>query len=95
MDATRPDREALRQGLLQLSNLMSSDDATDDQITQKAHELRALHEKINDQRLDSLLKVRKVLTKEQRNKINERINEVITGGMKPRRIGFLLDNVSP
>lgn len=90
MEATRPGREELRQEALQLSALMATDEATDEQITEKAHELRALHQKIMDQRLDSVLKARKVLTKAQRGQINERISELITGGMKPRRIGFLL-----
>lgn len=91
MESTRPDREQVRQDALQLSNLMASDDATDEQITEKAHEIRALHQKVMDQRLDSLLKARKVLTKEQRSKINERITELITGGFKPRRVGLLMD----
>ena len=91
METTRPEREELRQGMLGLSNLMASDEATDEQITQKAHELRALHEKVQDQRLDSLLKARKLLTKEQRSQINERITQLITGGLKPRRVGFLMN----
>lgn len=91
MEATRPNREELRQSALQLSALMATDEATDAQITEKAHELRALHQKVMDQRLDTVLKARKVLTKEQRAKINETISELITGGMKPRRIGFLLN----
>ena len=94
METTRPEREELRQGMLGLSNLMASDEATDEQITQKAHELRALHEKVQDQRLDSLLKARKLLTKEQRSQINERITQLITGGLKPRRVGFLLNQVA-
>jgi Spy/CpxP family protein refolding chaperone len=79
METTRPEREALRHGFLELSNLMASDDATDEQITQKAHELRAMHEKVMDQRLNSLLQARKVLTKEQRKQINDRITHVISG----------------
>lgn len=91
MEATRPDREAVRQDALELSALIATDDATDEQITQKAHELRALHQKVMDERLGGLLKARKVLTKEQRSKVHERITELVTGGLKPRRIGFLLD----
>ncbi len=91
MESTRPAREEVRQGALQLSALMATDDATDEQITEKAHELRALHQKVMDQRLDSVLKARKVLTKAQRAQVNERISELITGGLKPRRIGFLLN----
>jgi Spy/CpxP family protein refolding chaperone len=79
MDATRADREAIRHGMLDLSNLMASEDATDEQITEKAHEVRALHEKVMDERLNSMLEARKVLTKEQRQRINDRIARVITG----------------
>jgi Spy/CpxP family protein refolding chaperone len=91
MDGTRPMREELREGLLDLSNLFASDAASDEQIAAKAHELRALHEKIADQRLDSMLKARHVLTKEQRDKINQCISEVITGGLRPRRLSALLE----
>lgn len=89
METTRPAREELRQGALQLSALMASDEASDEQITQKAHELRALHEKVMDQRLDSLLKARKVLNKDQRQQIHDRISQLITGGLKPKRLGML------
>lgn len=91
MEGTRPDREAIRHGILDLSNMMASDAATDDQITQKAHELRVLHEKVMDERLNSLLQARKVLTKEQRKQVNDRITQVITGGLKPRRLGLMMD----
>lgn len=91
MEATRPQREQLRQGALELSNLIAGDEATDEQITQKVQQLRALHEKVMDQRIDSLLQARKVLTAEQRAQINERITQVITGGARPRRLGFMLN----
>jgi Spy/CpxP family protein refolding chaperone len=92
MDSTRPKREQLRQGFVDLSNLMESENATDDQITQKAHELRALHEKIGDERLESILKARKVLTVEQRKKVHDRILERLTGGdsLRGRKLGLLL-----
>jgi Spy/CpxP family protein refolding chaperone len=92
METTRPERERLRQGLLELSDLMASDAATDEQISQKAHELRAMHEKINDQRLDSILKARKVLTPEQRKKVHARIADRISGGgaaLQSKRLGML------
>jgi Spy/CpxP family protein refolding chaperone len=91
MESTRPERENLRQGALGLSNLMATDEATDEQITQKAHELRAMHEKIQDERLSALLQARKILTKEQREQINQRITQLITGGLKPRRLGLMMN----
>jgi Spy/CpxP family protein refolding chaperone len=92
MESTRPERENLRHSALELSSLMASDDATDEQITQKAHELRAMHEKVQDQRLSSLLQARKVLNKEQREQINQRISQLITGGLKPRRLGLMMND---
>jgi Spy/CpxP family protein refolding chaperone len=91
MEATRPQREEVRQEALQLSSLVASDEATDEQITEKAHQLRAAHQKVMDERLNSLLKARKVLTKEQRQQINERLTQLISGGLKPKRIGLLMD----
>lgn len=92
MDGTRPAREELRHGMLDLSALVASDDATDEQIVQKAHELRAVHEKVNDQRLESLLKARKVLTHDQRQKLNEHITDFITGGIKPRKLSMMFSD---
>lgn len=92
MDSTRPEREQLRRGLLELSDLMAQDDATDEQITQKAHELRALHEKIQDERLISVLKARKVLTQEQKKKLHDRLTDALTQGtpmVQPRRLGLM------
>ncbi len=91
LENTRPDREELRHGILDLSSMIASDNTTDEQITEKAHELRALHEKVQDARLQSLLKARKVLTQEQRQKLNEHLTEMITGGSsKARRLSFLM-----
>ena len=91
MDETRPAREQFRHSLLDLSALMASDEATDDQITEKVHEVRALKEKIMDQRLSTALKGRKILTHEQKQQIHNRIYELITGGIKPRKLSMLLE----
>jgi Spy/CpxP family protein refolding chaperone len=92
-DDTRPLREQLRHGLLDLSSMVVSDDTTDDQIKAKVAELRSIHEKISDVRLDTALKARRVLTHEQREKINKRITNLITGEALPdminRRVGML------
>ncbi len=91
-DETRPAREQFRQGLLDLSNLMASKDASDDQIKQKVDEIRGMKEKLMDRRLVAVLEARKILTVEQRQKVNNRIQDVITGGAKPlRKISLLMD----
>lgn len=84
MDDTYSDREKLREGLVELNNSFSSADAKDEDITAKAHALRDLHQKVMDKRLDTLLKVRQTLTPEQRKQIGSRVNEFLTGTMKPR-----------
>jgi Spy/CpxP family protein refolding chaperone len=91
-EKTRPLREQLRQGLLDVSELSASNDATDEQILAKVKELRAIHEQVSDARIDAMLKARKVLTAEQRQMINKRVSEAITGGcFKPRRLSMLID----
>ncbi len=91
-DATRPQREAMRRNMLELSELMANDKATDEEITAKAHEIRAMHEKLMDERLASVLKARKVLTPAQRSKVQARLREVITGGgpVRVRRLSSLM-----
>lgn len=89
-EATGPSREEMRQCLVDLNAMMADTKNTDDQIKAKVKELRALHEKVQDQRLASVLEARKVLNPEQRQQIQTRINELLTGGLKPRRIGMLI-----
>jgi Spy/CpxP family protein refolding chaperone len=94
MEGTRPMREELRRGLLDLSELMANGDVPDDQIVTKVHELRALHEKIMDQRVDSMLKARKVFTAEQRKELQQRFSDILTGNVRPKRLGaFLNENI--
>ena len=93
-DSTRPQREELRRNVLALSDLMASDSSTDDQITAKVSEIRQLHQKVQDERLASVLKARKILTAQQRQKIHDRLNDFITGGgggLRSRKLSMLLD----
>lgn len=87
---TRPQREQLRHGILDLSSMMAADDTTDQQIKDKISQLRALHDKVADERIDVLLKARTMLTKDQRQKINQRVIDFMTGngGRWKHRIGF-------
>lgn len=89
-DETRPLREELRQGLLDLSGMVADDKVADDQIKAKVQELRTLHEKVQDRRVSAILQARKILTPEQKELINTRITELITGGLKPKKIGMLM-----
>lgn len=94
-DETRASREEFRHGLSDLSALVASEKATDDQITAKVQELRAMHNKIQDKRVNTVLALRKILTVEQREKVNNKIQDLLSGGaIKPRRLGMMLDVVT-
>lgn len=89
-EETRPTREELRQGLVSLNNMMADDKSSDEQIKTKIQELRALRDKLQDKRMASLLEARKVLSPEQKQKIQTRINDLLTGNFKPRKLGLLM-----
>lgn len=90
-EQTRPQREQLRQGLLELSQLMANDATTDDQIKDKVAKLKEMRAHIQDERLDTILKVRAILTPEQRKAVSDRISGIITGNIRPRRVVGLID----
>lgn len=79
MNETRPMREELRQGAVELSQLMAKNDVTDEQIVGKAHELRDLRNKIMDERLSTVLKVRANLTQQQRQTLSDKVINLISG----------------
>lgn len=92
-EETRPSREELRQGLRALSELVSDSKTSDEQIKAKVKELRGLHEKVQDRRLTAFLEARKVLTDEQRQKIQKRVKELMSGaGPGARRLGMYMQN---
>jgi len=84
-EARSAERKELRKGAIELAQLMGSDTATDDEIVQKVHELRAMHEKLMDERVETALKVRSNLTSEQRKTISERVVSLLSGNCKFRK----------
>lgn len=99
MQETRPLREQLRRKLLDVSSLMASSSATDDQIKAEVQSSRALRQQLMDKRIDTVLAVRKILTPEQRQKIHNRITEIISGNVKPNnvkpnRLGWIMEKLS-
>jgi Spy/CpxP family protein refolding chaperone len=90
-EETRPMREQFRRGLLELSDMMAGETATDEEIQAKVKDVREIKQKIMDQRINTALAARKVLTPAQRQKIHDRISDIISGNIKPRRLGMLLD----
>ncbi|HEY9756614.1 MAG TPA: Spy/CpxP family protein refolding chaperone [Oculatellaceae cyanobacterium] len=79
LEATRPLREELRAGALELTELMGAD-TPDTTLTEKAHNLRDKRDKLADERLQTILKVRALLTAEQRKQISNRIADALSGG---------------
>lgn len=64
---------------------------SDDSIKEKAVTLRKLHKKNQDRRLDAILDARKVLNDEQKQQIHDKIQELISGSMRPHRISMSID----
>ena len=83
MEESRPLREEMRSDALELTKLVAAD-TSDSNITEKAHNLRDKRDKLMEQRLQTLLKVRAVLTPDQRKQICDRISNVISGNVSPR-----------
>lgn len=89
-EQTRPLREEFRRGLLQLSEMMTDNTVKAEDIKLKSGKVREMHEKIQDMRLSAALQIREVLTDKQRQLIHNRITQLISGGLSPRKIGFIL-----
>lgn len=94
MQTTRPMREQFRRKLLDVSALMASTTATDDQIKQEVQSARVLGQQLVDQRVNTVLEVRKILTPEQRQRIHDRLSDIIAGNVKPKRLGWIMQKVS-
>jgi len=89
MQTTRPQREEIRHKLLEVTNLMADDSASEEQIREKVSQVKAMREKLNDSRLDTVMKARKVLTPEQRKIIADRIDGLLSGNsLLKNRLGI-------
>ncbi|PZM80461.1 MAG: hypothetical protein DKT66_14475 [Candidatus Melainabacteria bacterium] len=82
-ESNRSTREQVKQGAVDVANMMADGSATDDQIRNKVADIRKLREKMQDTRLETALKVRAILTNEQRKVVSDRVVGFITGN--PRR----------
>ena len=81
-DANRSTREQVKQDAVDVANLMADQSATDEQIRNKVADIRKLREKLQDSRLDTALKVRAILTVEQRKVVSDRVIGFITGNQR-------------
>ena len=64
-------REQVKTARENLKTLLASDSASDDAIRQAHQQVQTLSQQMGEQRFDSMLKVRSVLTPEQRTKMAE------------------------
>jgi Spy/CpxP family protein refolding chaperone len=75
---TRPLREESRQDRLDLNKLLADDKVSDEQVLDKANEVKSIREKLMDERMETALAVRKILTPDQRRKVSDAIAERLT-----------------
>lgn len=81
-EANRSIREKIKLSAFELANLLGSESATDDQIRTKAEEVRALRSKLSDARLETAIKVRSLLSSEQRKVVSDKIAGFISTNQK-------------
>lgn len=75
LEGNRGKRQSLKEGFKEFIKLSQSADANDDEIRAKAKELRAMHEALMDDRLDTFLSIRGMLDADQRAKLGNKILE--------------------
>lgn len=81
-EANRATREEVKEAAVQVSKMMADDAVSDDQIRAKVHEIRKIRQQLQDDRLETALKVRAILTKDQRQIVSDRVVGFITGNQK-------------
>jgi len=79
LDDARPIKAEIREKVMDLSDLIADESASDEAITKKVQEIRQLREEIQDKRLSTVLKARAVLTPEQKKIVSKRIKGILTG----------------
>ncbi len=85
MEEAKPLREDLRAGALEFTQLLGSD-TSDTTIVDKAHSLREKRDKLMEERLQTLLKVRAILSAEQRKVVSDRLSSIISGKISLRAL---------
>ena len=81
-ESNRSTREEVKEAAVQVSKMMADDSISDDQIRAKVQEIRKLRQQLLDNRLETALKVRAILTKDQRQIVSDRVVGFITGNQK-------------
>lgn len=84
--AMEPLREQLRQAREQLQSQIASGDSTD-QLRQQHEQVQTLHQQLGDQRFETMLAIRQVLTPEQRAQMAELMEQQRGQGGRGRGFG--------
>ncbi|MCC7529210.1 MAG: Spy/CpxP family protein refolding chaperone [Candidatus Melainabacteria bacterium] len=82
VEGNRQTREQVKKGVVEVAQLMADDTATDEQIRSKVKEIQKVRQQLIDSRLDTALKVRAILTKEQRQIVSNKVIGFITGNQR-------------
>lgn len=83
-----PIREKMRSRGLKIADMIADDSVSDQALLTEADELKAMREEIAARRRNTMIKVRSILTKEQKELIANRIKARLTGNP---RLGLGLD----
>ncbi|GEM_PF-1337859 len=86
LDDARPIRAQIREEVMDLSDLIADESASDEAIRKQVAEIRELREKIQEKRLNTILEARSVLSKDQKKIVSNRLKGIMTGNP---RLGWL------
>ena len=86
MEAARPIRQNIREQLLDLSDLMADSNSTDEQLKAKIESIRESRKQIQDSRTETALKIRSVLSADQKKLVSAKLKGFLTGNP---RLGLL------
>lgn len=89
-EGNRSTREKVKQGAIDVATMMADQSANDEQIRNKVAEIRKLREKLMDSRLDTALKVRAILTPDQRKIVSDRVIGFISGNQRQRLLRSMM-----
>jgi len=72
-------RAKMKEQAMDIAGLVGDENATDDQIKAKVENIRAMRHELQDQRLETALSIRRLLTKEQKEIVAARFKGILTG----------------
>lgn len=94
IEANQSKREELRKGLESFADLISNPGTDEQTIRDKAMVLRRMHQNLMDDRLETMLAVRAMLTDEQKTKLGTRLKAILNGELPPTLKNRLKSRIS-